>query len=88
MRRPIARHCEVILCVYLRACVQAVFSDGAVFSPTWTCSPRTAESPSSGSAGGVLMVTDFSERLSLLRDLWRSRLRSLLNRGGKKAMIS
>jgi len=47
------------------------------FSPTWTCSPRTAESPSSGSAGGVFIVTDFSERLSLLRDLWRSRLRSL-----------
>lgn len=44
---------------------------------TWTCSPRTAESPSSGSAGGVLIVTDFSERLSLLRDLCRSRLRSL-----------
>ncbi|TNN28363.1 hypothetical protein EYF80_061490 [Liparis tanakae] len=46
--------------------------------PTWTCSPRAAASPSSGSAGGVVMVTDFSERLSLPRALWRSRLRSRL----------
>lgn len=51
--------------------------------PTWSCSARREESPSSGSAGGVLIVTDFSERLSLLRDLWCSRLRSLTNTTGK-----
>lgn len=38
--------------------------------PTCICSPRCAESPSRGSAGGVFMVTDFSDLLSLLRDLW------------------
>lgn len=58
-----------------------------VFSHTWTCSPRTAESPSNGSAGGVFIVTDFSERLSLLRDLWRSRLRSLENKPKAKMII-
>lgn len=55
-----------------------------VFRPTWSCSGRRAESPSSGSAGGVFIVTDFSERLSLLRDLWCSRLRSLTNGNRKK----
>lgn len=55
-----------------------------VLEPTWSCSARRAESPSSGSAGGVFIVTDFSERLSLLRDLWCSRLRSLTNGNRKK----
>lgn len=57
-----------------------MYVEEVAFGLTWSCSLRTVESPSSGSAGGVLIVTDFSERLSLLRDLWWSRLRSLWKR--------